>query len=139
MSEIYLKIYVENGDTIVFEGQGTEDKNGYYPTRWDNTAKRLGTVAIGKSHITITEDAKVAFRRIITEANHTGDDLSCLDIYPCKSCDNPSNTDDDVCISYLGDVITRWNIEDVIHDRDFFIGTGEGVPRVSLLDDLIVA
>ena len=33
MSEIYLKIYVENNDTLVFEGQGKEDKNGYYPTR----------------------------------------------------------------------------------------------------------
>ena len=28
MSNIYLKIYVENGETLVFEGQGTENMWG---------------------------------------------------------------------------------------------------------------
>lgn len=142
MSEIYLKIYIENGDTIVFEGQGTEDKAGYYPARWDDTAKRFGTVVVGKKHISITDEAKTAFRRIIRESHHTGDDLSCLDIHACpgiKEDGTRTNMCDDVCISYLGDVVTKWNIEDVIHDKGFFIGTGEGVPKVSLLDALIVA
>lgn len=41
MKEIYLKIYVENNDTLVFEGQGTEDEDGFYPTRWDETVMRI--------------------------------------------------------------------------------------------------
>lgn len=141
MSEIYLKIYIENGDTIVFEGQGTEDMPGYYPARWDDTAKRFGTVVIGKKHISITDEAKTAFRRIIMEARHTGDDLSCLDICGCpgiKEDGTRSDKADDVCISYLGDVVTKWNIEEVINDKEFFIGTGGGVSQVSLLDALVV-
>jgi len=140
MSEIYLKIFVENGDTIVFEGQGSEDKPGYYPTRWDDTAKRLGTVVVGKEHISITNEAKTAFRRIVREAHHTGDDLSCLDINTCYgSTEDGKCTDkcDEVCVSYLGEIITRWDIEDVISDPEFFIGCGEGLPQVSLLDALI--
>lgn len=63
MSDIYLKIYVENGETLVFEGQGTEDKDGYYPTRWDEgsgegTVHRFGTVVVGKEHISITKKQK---------------------------------------------------------------------------------
>lgn len=141
MSEIYLKIYIENGDTIVFEGQGKEDKPGYYPTRWDDTAKRIGTVVVGKEHISITEDAKKAFKRIIREANHTGDDLSCLDIHACYGKnEDGSITDkcDEVCVSYLGDIVTKWNIEQIIRDKEFFIGTGEGLPRVDLLDALVL-
>lgn len=141
MGEIYLKIYLENSDTIVFEGQGTEDKVGYYPARWDDTVKRCGTVVVGKNHISITDEAKTAFRRIIREAHQTGDDLSCLDIHACPGIkEDGTRTDmcDDVCISYLGNVVTKWNIKDVIHDEEFFIGTGEGAPQVSLLDALIV-
>lgn len=141
MDEIYLKIYVENGDTIVFEGQGTEDKNGYYPTRWDDTAKRFGTVVIGKEHISITDEAKTAFRRIVRDAHHTGDDLSCLDIHTCYGRKEDGSITDEcntVCVSYLGDIITKWNIEDVIHDEEFFIGTGEGLPQVSLLNALML-
>lgn len=141
MDEIYLKIYVDNGNTIVFEGQGTEDKNGYYPTRWDDVTHRLGTVVVGKEHITITDEAKQAFQRIVREAHHTGDDLSCLDIHTCYGRNKDgSMTDrqDSVCVSYLGDVVTKWNIEDVIHDEEFFIGTGEGFPQVSLLNALIL-
>lgn len=140
MAEIYLKIYVENGDTIVFEGQGKEDKDGYYPTRWDDTTHRFGTVVVGKEHIAITEDAKRAFRKIVREAHHTGDDISCLDVHTCygrKEDGSSSDKCDSVCVSYLGDVVTKWNIEAVIQDEEFFIATGEGFPQVSLLDALI--
>lgn len=144
MDEIYLKIYLENDDTIVFEGQGKEDKPGYYPTRWDDTAKRLGTVVIGRKHITITRDAIAAFRKIVEKAHHTGDDLSCLsclDIRACYSIQKDgtrSDTDDDVCVSYLGDIVTRWNIDEVIQDDGFFIGTVEGMPETHLLDTLTI-
>lgn len=141
MDEIYLKIYLENDDTIVFEGQGTEDKPGYYPTRWDDTAKRIGTVVIGRKHIAITREAIAAFRKIVEKANHTGDDLGCLDISPCYSIQKDgtrSDTNDDVCISYLGDIVTRWNIDEVIQDDNFFIGTGVAVPETHLLDTLTI-
>lgn len=141
MNEIYLKIFVENGNTIVFEGQGLEDKQGYYPTRWDETVKRLGTVVVGKEHISITDEAKIAFKRIVKEAKHTGDDMGYLDIHTCygrnedgtmkKSCD-------EICVSYLGPVVTRWNIEEIIHSNEFYIGTGEGLPKISLLENLVL-
>lgn len=137
MSDIYLKIYVENNDTIVFEGQGTEDKNGYYPT----SGHRLGTVVVGKEHISITDEGKDAFRRIIKEAQHTGDDLSCLDIHTCHGTNEDGSmkgTCDEICVSYLGEIVTKWNIEEVINDEDFFIGTGEGFPRIDLLDELVL-
>jgi hypothetical protein len=129
MNEIYLKIYVENNDTLVLEGQGSEDKPGYYPTRWDDVAHRIGTVVSGAKHISITEDAIVAFTKIINEANHTGDDISCLDIYYYGHTN-------EVCVSYLGPVITKFNIEEVINDPEFFIGCGEGTPRLDLLNKL---
>jgi hypothetical protein len=142
MSEINLKIYVENGDTLVFEGQGTEDKEGYYPTRWDDKVQRIGTVCVGKEHISITEEAKDAIRRIVDEARHTGDDISCIDIHQAykKTKDGKfEDTPTDVCVSYLGDVVTKFNIEEVIKDEDFFIGCGEGTPKLYLLDELTLA
>ena len=143
MNEIYLKIYVENNNTLVFEGQGKEDKEGYYPTRWDETAMRIGTVVVGAEHITITNEAKKAFERIVREARHarhTGDDISCIDIHSAykridgKFEEHPT----DVCVSYLGAIVTKFNIEEVISDEDFFIGCGEGSPNLSLLDKLVL-
>ena len=140
MNEIYLKIYVENNDTLVFEGQGKEDKQGYYPTRWDETAMRIGTVVVGAEHITITKEAKRAFERIVREARHSGDDISCIDIHSVykiidgKFEEHPT----DVCVSYIGDIVTKFNIEEVINDENFFIGCGEGSPKLYLLDKLML-
>ena len=140
MSEIYLKIYVENNNTLVFEGQGKEDKKGYYPTRWDETAMRIGTVAVGAEHITITNEAKKAFERIVHEARHTGDDISCIDIHSVyKRIDGKfEEYPTDVCVSYLGDIVTKFNIEEVISDEEFFIGCGERSPELHLLDKLML-
>lgn len=144
MNEIYLKIYVENNDTLVFEGQGTEDKAGYYyPTRWDETAMRIGTVVIGAKHITITKEAKKAFERIVNEARHTGDDISCIDIHTCYGRTEDGKIDEErgcteVCVSYIGNIVTKFNIEEVINDENFFIGCGEGSPKLYLLDKLML-
>lgn len=139
VNDIFLKIYVENENTLVFEGQSTEDKDGYYPTRWDDAAMRIGTVVVGKNHITITKEAKDAFTKIVRQANHTEDDISCIDIQPAykKYDDKLEETPTDVCVSYIGDVVTKFNIEEVIKDPDFFIGCGEGAPELCLLDELI--
>lgn len=140
MNEIYLKIYVENGDTLVFEGQGTEDKEGYYPQKWEDGCHRIGTIVVGKEHISITEEAKEYFKRIVKEAHHTGDDISYIDIHRTyKKIDGvfeeyPSPTD--ICVSYMGNVVEKFNIEEVIQNEDFFIGCGEGLPDLSLLDEL---
>lgn len=140
MSDIYLKIYVENNDTLVFEGQGNEDvPSCYYPARWEEGCHRIGTVALGHDHISITSEAKEAFKRIVNEAKHTGDDTSCIDIFDCyKSVDGHivEETPTEVAVSYIGDVVTKLNIEEVIHDDDFTIGTGEGCPKLHLLDKL---
>lgn len=141
--EIYLKIYTENDNKVlVFEGQGEDDiPNCYYPTRWDDTAHRFGTVVIGKEHIRITQNAREAFRRIVREAKKTGDDISCIDIHTCYGRTEDGNIDEEkgcteVCVSYIGDIITRFNIEEVIKDEDFFIGMGEGIPALSLLETI---
>lgn len=126
--EIYLKIYTEDDDKVlVFEGQSEEDvPHFYYPTRWDDKAHRIGTIVIGKEHIRITQAARDAFRKIIKEARKTGDDISCIDIQTCN--------EKEVYVSYLGQIVTKLNIEEVIKDNDFFIGTGEGIPEVDLLE-----
>lgn len=140
-NEIYLKIYTEdNNKVLVFEGQGTEDvPNYYYPTRWDKTAMRIGTVVMGKEHMRITQSAREAFRRIVREAKKTGDDISCIDISTCYGRTEDGKIDKEkgcteVCVSYIGDVVTKFNIEEVIRDEKFFIGMGEGVPALSLLE-----
>ena len=138
---VYLKIYTEDNDKVlVFEGQGKDDVDGfYYPKRWDETTMRIGTVVVGKEYMRITKEARNAFRRIVREAHKTGDDISCIDIHICYSRKEDGTIDEEkgcteVCISYLGDVVTKLNIEEVIGDDNFFIGCGEGMPQVSLLD-----
>ena len=141
MEDIYLKIYVENGDTLVFEGNGTEDKEGYYPIKWDPLPEgdhRIGTVVVGASHIAITEEAKEAFKKIVKKANHTRDDISCIDIHKSYKTINGKFEEypTDVCVSYMGALTSKFNIEEVIHDEKFFIGCGEGIPNLRLLDKL---
>lgn len=145
MSDIYLKIYVENGDTLVFEGQGNEDKEGYWPTRWDDgngegTVHRFGTVVVGREHISITKEAKEAFKKIVHEAKHTGDDISCIDIHDAYRKINGKfeESPTDVCVSYLGEVVSKFNINEVIKDEAFFIGCGDGSPKLHLLDELVL-
>lgn len=139
--EVYLKIYTEDNDKVlVFEGQGVDDISPYYyPTRWDEIAKRIGTVVVGKEHIRITQSAREAFRRIVREAKKTGDDISCIDIHTCYGRTDDGKIDEErgcmeVCVSYIGDIVTKFNIEEVIRDENFFIGMGEGVPALSLLE-----
>lgn len=140
MQDIYLKIYMENEDTLVLEGQGMEEKEGYYPARWDDIAHRFGTVVVGKEHIAITEDAKDAFRRIVNGARHTGDDLSYIDIHRIHKRIGKvfEEYPTEVCVSYLGKVVTKLSIEKVLRDPDFYIGCGEGAPDTQLLDELVL-
>lgn len=142
MSEIYLKIYAE-GNCLIFEGCGTEDiPPFYFPQKWEEKEggiKRFGTVVVGSEHISITDEAKELFKRIVTEAKHTGDDLSCLDIHTCYGRNHDGSfkdTADEVCISYLGEINTKWDADKVINNEDFFIGCGEGAPKLWLLDKL---
>ena len=145
MDKIFLKIYTEDNDKVlVFEGCGTEDiAPYYYPARWDDIGHRFGTVVLGKEHIRITHKARQAFRKIVREANHTGDDISCIDIHTCypfkETEDGKFEIDQekgrtDTCVSYIGDIVTKFNIDEVIHDKEFFIGYGSGVPALSLLE-----
>lgn len=136
-NEIYLKIYTEDdGKVLVLEGQGRDEVVGcYYPA----TNGRFGTVAIGKEHIRITKEARNAFRKIVREAKKTGDDISCIDIHTCYGKKEDGTIDEEkgcieVCVSYLGDIVTKLNIEETINDDNFFIGCGEGIPALSLLD-----
>lgn len=139
--KVYLKIYTEdNNKILVFEGQSVDDiPPYYYHTRLDETARRIGTVVIGKEHMRITQEARKAIRKIVREARKTGDDISCIDIFTCYGRTEDGKLDEEkgcteVCVSYIGDVITKFNIEKVIKDEDFFIGMGACVPALSLLE-----
>ena len=136
--DLYLKIYMEDEDTLILEGQGNKEKDGYYPTG----NGRIGTVAVGAEHIGITPEAKAAFRRIVREARHTGDDFSCIDVHTCYGRDEDGKFDNEkgcteVCISYAGPIVTRLKVSEVIQSKDFYIGCGEGTPDLSLLDKVV--
>lgn len=142
-NEVYLKIYTEDDDKVlVFEGQGEDDvPNHYYPTRCDDKVQRIGTVVVGKDHVRITQKARDAFRRIAKESRKTGDDISCIDIHTCYGRTEDGKIDEEaglteVCILYMGPIVLKLNIEDVIRDDNFFIGTGEGYPALGLLDEI---
>lgn len=135
MPEIYLKIYTEDDGTLVLEGQGDEDKEGYWPTtRWDDKVQRLGTVAVGADHISITKEAKEAIAKLVNNARRTGDDISCIDVHEVYKHENGKPIGDgstDVAVSYLGSVVTKINVDKAIKDDGFFIGCGEGNQSLS--------
>lgn len=86
----------------------------------------IGVIIVGKDNIAISPEAKQLVIDIVRKAKHTGDDISCLDIFKI-------NSDDEVAVSWLG------NNNIVIDPNDldgFFIGCGEGSPDLYLLDEL---
>lgn len=119
--EIFLKIYTkDNNNILVLEGKGEMNEDCYFPH-----GSIIGSGVTGKEHISITGDAKKLFKKIIMEAEKTGDDLTCLDIYKLKN--------GRIHISWLG---KRKEEIDIRKLENFWIGTGESFPQVSLLDEL---
>lgn len=118
--DIFLKIYTKDNNILVLEGKGEMNEDCYFPH-----GSIIGSGVTGKEHISITEDAKKLFKKIIMEAEKTGDDLTCLDIYKLKN--------GRIHISWLG---KRKEEIDIRKLENFWIGTGESFPQVSLLDEL---
>ena len=119
--EIFLKIYTkDNNNILVLEGKGEMNEDCYFPH-----GSVMGSGVTGKEHISITGDAKKLLKKIIMEAEKTGDDLTCLDIYKLKN--------GRIHISWLG---KRKEEIDIRKLENFWIGTGESFPQVSLLDEL---
>ena len=119
--DIFLKIYTkDNNNILVLEGKGEMNEDCYFPH-----GSIIGSGVTGKEHISITGDAKKLFKKIIMEAEKTGDDLTCLDIYKLKN--------GRIHISWLG---KRKEEIDIRKLENFWIGTGESSPQVSLLDEL---
>lgn len=119
--EIFLKIYTkDNNNILVLEGKGEMNEDCYFPH-----GSIIGSGVTGKEHISITKEAKKLFKKIIMEAEKTGDDLTCLDIYKLKN--------GRIHISWLG---KRKEEIDIRKLENFWIGTGESFPQVSLLDEL---
>ena len=119
--EIFLKIYTkDNNNILVLEGKGEMNEDCYFPH-----GSIIGSGVTGKEQISITGDAKKLFKKIIMEAEKTGDDLTCLDIYKLKN--------GRIHISWLG---KRKEEIDIRKLENFWIGTGESFPQVSLLDEL---
>ena len=119
--EIFLKIYTkDNNNILVLEGKGEMNEDCYFPH-----GSIIGSGVTGKEHISITGDAKKLLKKIIMEAEKTGDDLTCLDIYKLKN--------GRIHISWLG---KRKEEIDIRKLENFWIGTGESFPQVSLLDEL---
>ena len=121
--EIFLKIYTkDNNNILVLEGKGKISEDSYFPH-----GSVIGSGVTGKEHISITEDAKKLFKKIIMESEKTGDDLTCLDICKVKN--------GRIHISWLGKRKEEIDVRK-LNETGFFIGTGEGFPNLSLLDEL---
>lgn len=122
--EIYVKIYTkDNNNILVLEGI-KEKKDGYYYPQ----GSIIGTGVTGKEHISITDDAKKLFKKIIIDAEKTGDDLTCLNI---MKLDNGK-----IHVSWLGKEKEEIDVRKLDEDG-FFIGTGEGFPDLELLNELL--
>lgn len=123
--EIYVKIYTRDDNNIlVLEGIKENKEDYYFPH-----GSIIGTGVTGKEHISITDEAKKLFEKIVMNAEKTGDDLTCLDIF---KLDNGR-----IHLSWLGKV--KEEIDARKLDKiGFFIGTGEGFPDLSLLEELKV-
>ena len=123
--EIYVKIYTkDNNNILVLEGIKEKKEGDYYPQ-----GSIIGTGVTGKEHISITNDAKELFKKIIIDAEKTGDDLTCLNII---KLDNGK-----IHLSWLGKEKEEIDVRKLDEDG-FFIGTGEGFPDLKLLDELTV-
>ena len=88
---------------------------------------KVGCGVTGKEHISITEEAKKLFRKIVETAEHTGDDLSCLDLYVLHN--------GRIHLGWIGKAKHEIDIR-TLNEEGFWIGTGEGSPKLSLLDQL---
>lgn len=122
--EIYVKIYTkDNNNILVLEGI-KEKKDGYYYPQ----GSIIGTGVTGKEHISITDDAKKLFKKIIIDAEKTNDDLTCLNI---MKLDNGK-----IHVSWLGKEKEEIDVRKLDEDG-FFIGTGEGFPDLELLNELL--
>ena len=119
--DIYLKIYTkDNNNILVLEGKGKMNEDCYFPH-----GSIIGSGVTGKEHISIIEDAKKLFKKIVMESEKTGDDLSCLNIYKFKN--------GRIHICWLGKRKEEIYIRNL---DDFWIGVGEDLPDLSLLDEL---
>lgn len=121
--DIFVKIYTkDNNNILVLEGKGEKNKDYYFPQ-----GNIIGSGVTGKEHISITKEAKELIKRIVIEAEKTGDDMTCLDICKVKN--------GRIHISWLGKRKEEIDIRK-LDETGFFIGTGEGLPDLSLLDEL---
>ncbi|MEE0965000.1 MAG: hypothetical protein U0L73_12500 [Ruminococcus bromii] len=124
----HLKIYMKNKNTIVFDGKTEDIEHEYYPYK----ENRVGTMVIGAEHIAISKDAKKAITKLITEGKKTGDDISCVDLYEA----HPKEEKPYIVFSYIDRNYAEWNVDEILKDEDFWIGCGEGVPDVTLLEKI---
>ena len=85
----------------------------------------IGTHTVGAENIVISPEGKALFRQIVNTAQHTGDDISCLDIY---------QYDNIVRIGWLGGDMIMIDPNDL---EGIFIGCGEVSPKLYLLDSLV--
>lgn len=120
---VLVKIYTkDNNNILVLEGCGKECEDYYFPK-----GSIIGSGVTGKENISITEDAKKLFMKIIEKAEHTGDDLTCLDICKIKN--------GRIHVSWLGRTKQEIDIRK-LDEIGFFIGCGEGYPELGLLNEL---
>ena len=121
---ILAKIYVDN-DKLYLENCGVRKEGKLYPAGPTPTGGFcIGSVVIGKDNIAISKEAIKMYTYIVTNAEHTGDDISCLDIHANSG---------GIIVSWLGENKT---VMDPKHLEDVFIGCGEGSPELSLLNKL---
>ena len=125
---ILAKIYVDK-NKLYLENCGVWQTGKNYPSgKRPDGGFSIGSVVIGKDNIAISNEAIDMFRHIVRYAEHTGDDVSCLDIH--------ENYSGEIVVSWLGK--NKMTINPNRLDDGFFIGCGEGAPRTDLLDKLTI-
>jgi len=122
---ILAKIYVNN-DKLYLENCGVYKDRELCPAGPTPAGGfSIGSTVIGRKNIAISQEAIKMFTDIVYNAEHNGNDLSCLSIF--------STIYGDIVVGWLGENKT---VIDPNHLEDVFIGCGEGFPQLSLLNEL---
>lgn len=130
MEKIYTKIYLSKTGLVVIEGYKKDVKGIFYRSGekiLGNGSKTfiIGNGVNGVEHIAASKEALEKFKKIISKAEHTDDDIGDFNAYKYKK-------DNVVCFSWIGHSKRFLNEKNA---PDIVIGCGEGMPNFNLLDD----
>lgn len=123
---ILAKVYVDNNKLCLEHSGELIDGKSYPYGEWGDGHFNIGNLVLGKENVAISKEAIDMYKYIVNNAEHTGDDISCLNIWKIED-------GREIGFSWLGPrkiKIDPNNLDEI------FIGCGEGRPKLDLLDKL---